>query len=152
MRRKRLWRNGAIVVLLAALIGLWLNEPAANSASGGEASGRRMLRTELYLEAVELSQWEDFLAREVTPRFPDGLSWLDLHGQWRGPSGGPEKLPSRMLILIHADNPYTRQALAQIGADFKQRFGTAVLQVSSPVRARDPDWTPQRLDNPQLSR
>ncbi|MDF3865297.1 DUF3574 domain-containing protein [Pseudomonas denitrificans (nom. rej.)] len=146
MRAKALWRNGAVAVLLAALVGLWLNEPSAS------ASGRRMLRTELYLEAVELSQWEDFLAREVTPRFPDGLSWLDLHGQWRGPSGGPEKLPSRMLILIHADNPYTRQALTDIGAHFKQRFGTAVLQVSSPVRARDPDWTAQRLDNPQLSR
>lgn len=78
MRAQALWRNGAVAVLLAALVGLWLNEPSASAS--GEASGRRMLRTELYLEAVELSQWEDFLAHEVTPRFPDGLSWLDLHG------------------------------------------------------------------------
>ncbi|ANI15757.1 MULTISPECIES: DUF3574 domain-containing protein [Pseudomonas] len=147
---KVLWRNSALVILLVAVFGLWLNEPTAST--NGEAGGRRMLRTELYLEAVELSQWEDFLAREVTPRFPDGLSWLDLHGQWRGPSGKPEKLPSRLLIVIHADNLYSRQALAQIGEDFRARFGTAVLQVSAPVRASDNDWTAQRLDNPQLVR
>ena len=28
------------------------------------------------------SEWQDFLATSVTPRFPDGFTVLDGHGQW----------------------------------------------------------------------
>ena len=28
-------------------------------------------------------EWNDFVAREVTPRFPDGFTMLDATGQWR---------------------------------------------------------------------
>jgi hypothetical protein len=35
---------------------------------------------------VSDAAWRDFLAREVTPRFPDGLTVLDGYGQWRGPA------------------------------------------------------------------
>jgi len=28
-------------------------------------------------------RWTAFLAREVTPRFPDGLTVFDAYGQWR---------------------------------------------------------------------
>jgi Protein of unknown function (DUF3574) len=31
---------------------------------------------------VSESEWQDFLATSVTPRFPDGLTVLDGHGQW----------------------------------------------------------------------
>jgi hypothetical protein len=31
---------------------------------------------------VAESEWQDFLATSVTPRFPDGLTVLDGHGQW----------------------------------------------------------------------
>src|SRR5258705_7403509 len=33
--------------------------------------------------------WARFLAREITPRFPDGLTVLDTAGQWRAPARGP---------------------------------------------------------------
>ena len=56
------------------------------------------------------------------------------------------------VILIHADNSANREALATIGRLFQERFGYAVLQVVNPVRASDPDWTAERLDdNRQLS-
>src|SRR5258707_8051902 len=32
--------------------------------------------------------WSRFLAREITPRFPDGLTVLDAAGQWPGPRRG----------------------------------------------------------------
>lgn len=115
-------------------------------------AARTMERTELYFGAVAPDQWDAFLAEEVTPRFPDGLTWFDVQGQWRGPSGQPEKLPSRLLIVLHADNAHNDQALDEIGQLFKQRFGLAVLRASVTVKASDPDWSEQRVkDNPQLS-
>jgi len=31
------------------------------------------------------ARWQQFLAREVTPRFPDGLTVYEATGQWRDP-------------------------------------------------------------------
>src|SRR5215471_12774980 len=33
---------------------------------------------------VSETEWRAFLDREVTPRFPSGLSVLDVYGQWQG--------------------------------------------------------------------
>lgn len=54
-------------------------------------------------------------------------------------------------MLIHADNAANREALAEIGAVFLARHGMAVLKVSSPVTASDPDWTDDRVKNRQLA-
>ena len=35
-------------------------------------------------EVVDDAAWDAFLGETVTPRFPDGLTVLDAHGQWRG--------------------------------------------------------------------
>ena len=32
---------------------------------------------------VSEAQWARFLDREITPRFPDGLTVIDTRGQWR---------------------------------------------------------------------
>lgn len=144
------WGIFVLLLVIAALTAagvFWKEKPATS-----EPYGRTMLRTELYFAAVDRQAWDEFLAEAVTPRFPDGLSWYKVNGQWRGSSGKTEKLPSRILILIHADNSTNRQALATIGRLFQERFGFAVLQVVHQVQANDPDWTADRLeDNGQLS-
>ncbi|MCU9948534.1 DUF3574 domain-containing protein [Pseudomonas sp. PDM13] len=148
----KLLRGPAVLALVVTLAGAaLLLESRSPLAGDGRAREHAMVRTELYFGAIELALWERFLAEEVTPRFPDGLSWYDVHGQWRGPSGKPEKLPSRILLLIHADNAANREALAEIGALFLARHGMAVLKVSSPVTASDPDWTDERVKNRQLA-
>jgi hypothetical protein len=126
--------------------------PVAAAAADDAPPSRTMIRSELYFAAVDAAQWDDYLASVVTPLFPDGLSWYDVHGQWRGPSGKPEKLPSRIVIVLHADNAANERALDEVGRRFRQRFGYSVLRASETVRAADPDWTEQRMrDNPQLS-
>ncbi|WP_020648517.1 DUF3574 domain-containing protein [Solimonas variicoloris] len=124
----------------------------AASAADAAPVSHAMIRSELYFAAVDAAQWDDFLATVVTPRFPDGLSWYDVHGQWRGPSGGPEKLPSRIVVILHADNPANERALDEISQRFRQRFGYSVLRTAAAVRASDPDWTEARVrEHPQLS-
>ncbi len=46
----------------------------------GRNIGRRL--------GVSESAWSNFVARELTPRFPDGLTITDAVGQWRDNSSG----------------------------------------------------------------
>ncbi|WP_421793604.1 DUF3574 domain-containing protein [Hydrocarboniphaga effusa] len=140
-------------LLCAAMVGASASLVSLPVKAADDAPAvRQMLRTELYFTAIDAAQWDTFLAEVVTPRFPDGLTWYDVHGQWRGPSGKPEKLPSRLLIVLHADNRNNERALVEVGALFKQRFGYSVLRASAKVEASDPDWTTDRVNrNPQLT-
>ena len=69
-------------------------------------------------------QWRDFLDREVTPRFPDGLSVVDVYGQWQGRNEtAPERLRSKLLIIDYPDNAENRAKIEAIRAAWKQRTG-----------------------------
>ncbi len=93
-----------------------------------------LIRTELYFAAVPSSQWNAFLSSEVTPRFPDGLTWFDVQGQWLAKSGQVVKLPSRMLIIIHQPSAEKDRAIDAIRLAFKTRFQQqSVLRVSLPA-------------------
>jgi hypothetical protein len=51
--------------------------------------------------------WATFLAREITPRFPDGLTVVNAAGQWRDPATGRiAREPSRLVIIVAAPPPY----------------------------------------------
>jgi hypothetical protein len=68
--------------------------------------------------------WTRFLAREITPRFPDGLTVLDAAGQWRDPATGRiAHEPSRLVIIIvTAGDASPDEKIAAIAAAYKQRF------------------------------
>jgi len=69
------------------------------------------------------ARWRQFLAREVTPRFPDGLTVYETTGQWRDPQ---RKIVirerSRVLRIIAADEP-TNDKIAVVAAAYKKQFG-----------------------------
>jgi hypothetical protein len=48
---------------------------------------------------VSEAEWALFLDREVTPRFPDGLTVLAGSGQWRNKTGVVIREPSRILLV-----------------------------------------------------
>ncbi len=91
---------------------------------------RSMQRSTLYFGAaipnsndvVDDREWAAFLAASVTPRFPDGLTWHDARGQWRGADGKIVGEPSRMLIVLHADEPSAAAAIDAIRSDYKTGF------------------------------
>jgi hypothetical protein len=138
-----LWK--ILVVGIAVFVRPVSGELATNPAVGAHP----MVRTELYFGAVPKDQWDNFLARVVTPLFPEGLTWYDVQGQWRAPDGVTRKLPSRMLIVIYADTVRNDLAIERLRQQFKTQFHhLAVLRVSMQVQAADDDWHP----NPQLNR
>jgi hypothetical protein len=86
-------------------------------------------------QGVSEADWRSFLDREVTPRFPDGLSVLDVYGQWQGKTEkSPERLRSKVLIIDYPDTPENRARIDAIRAAWKQKTGDqSVMRVTEPV-------------------
>lgn len=73
---------------------------------------------------VSDAQWRDFVARTVTPRFPDGLTEMPADGQWRDRvSRHIGREPTRMLLLITPSTPDLPQRLQEIRSIYRLRFG-----------------------------
>jgi Protein of unknown function (DUF3574) len=84
---------------------------------------------------VSESQWRDFLDKEVTTRFPSGLSVADVYGQWLGKKQtAPVRLRSKMLIVDYPNTQENRDKVEAIRAAWKQLTGDqSVLRVTEPV-------------------
>ena len=89
-------------------------------------------------EGISEAQWRDFLDKEVTPRFPAGLSVIDVYGQWLSKGGAaPERLRSKLLIIDYPGTPENAQKVEAIRAAWKQRTGDqSVLRVTEPASER----------------
>jgi hypothetical protein len=64
-----------------------------------------------------------FVAREITPRFPDGLTVLDAKGQWRDSERRTiVHEPSKIVLLTFTDEPARRADIAAIADAYKRQF------------------------------
>ena len=83
--------------------------------------------------------WRDFLDHEVTPRFPSGLSVVDVYGQWQGqqqPGAArpPSRIRSKMLIIDHPATSDDAARLEAIRTAWKLRTHEhSVLEVTQPA-------------------
>ena len=86
-------------------------------------------------KGISEADWRGFLDKEVTPRFPDGLSVVDVYGQWLSKGAdAPERLRSKLLIIDYPDNDENRAKIAAIRAAWKQKTGDqSVLMVTAPA-------------------
>src|ERR1700730_14230168 len=86
-------------------------------------------------QGVTEARWREFLDQEVSPRFPDGLSVLDVNGQWQGKTQStPERLRSKLLIIDYPDTQQNRDKIDAIRAAWKKLTGDqSVLRVTQPA-------------------
>lgn len=86
-------------------------------------------------QGISETRWRDFLDHEVTPRFPAGLSVVDVYGQWQGKNQTtPERLRTKMLIILYQDSQENRDKVDAIRAAWKQMTGDqSVLRVTEPA-------------------
>ncbi|NVO16007.1 MAG: DUF3574 domain-containing protein [Rhodoplanes sp.] len=101
---------------------------------GRDGGGRRV---------VTAARWEAFLAHEITPRFPNGLTVIDARGQWRDPAGGRiTREATKLVVLVTpadaASGTASRQdRVAAIVDTYKRRFRQkSVLVLTRPACAR----------------
>lgn len=86
-------------------------------------------------QGVSEAEWRAFLDREVSPRFPDGFSVVDVYGQWLGKNQTrPERLRTKMLIVDYPNTVENRGKIDAIRAAWKQKTGDqSVLRVTEPA-------------------
>jgi len=75
-------------------------------------------------DSISEAQWRAFVDKEVTSRFPDGLTVLDAYGQWLFKDTGQlHRLRSKVLIVHHEDSPERRNDIEAIRLAWKRDTG-----------------------------
>jgi hypothetical protein len=123
----------AAVAIGAGLAGC-ASVPAPVCASGEQAMVSEMLYfgTQAPEGAVTPEQWTQFLATDVTPRFPRGLTVWPAAGQWQSANGEITREPSYVLNLLHADDVAGDAAVRAVIDAYRTRFKQeAVMRVRS---------------------
>lgn len=115
--------------------------PTLSGDAAHPGSTQGWVRTELYFglgpadepaRGISESEWRDFLDREVTPRFPAGLSVEDAYGQWLSKGKAePSRLRSKVLILLYPGTAENQAKIDAIRSAWKQKTGhQSVLRVT----------------------
>jgi hypothetical protein len=92
------------------------------------APAKRMARLELIFGAGgrtgagSHAAWSRFVDREITSRFPDGLSVFEGYGQWRNRQGAISKEPSRLLLIWYQPDATSDAKIEAIRTAYKKRF------------------------------
>ena len=123
----------AILAALAFVATPTLGANAAACPSGTELFAEYRLffgRSQGEVEVVNEEAWRAFLAEEVTPRFPDGLTVLDAAGQWREGSSMIVRERTKLLLLLVPPGKDAMQRTDEIADAYRRAFGqSSVLRV-----------------------
>jgi hypothetical protein len=145
MRTIRLLFASALsLASLVQLFGQTVPSPTLHGDRAHPAHGVRWVDTRLYFglgpadapdAGVREAAWREFLDTEVTPRFPSGLSVVDVYGQWQGKAETkPERIRSKMLIIDYPSTAENAANIEAIRAAWKKRTGDqSVLKVTQPA-------------------
>ena len=112
------------IVLTSAFVG------GAQAQSGECRTGKPQQVAELMFGrkigdriAVSEAAWARFVDREITPRFPDGLSIIDARGQWRDTARNKiVREPSKLVQIVLPGKAEDDQRLAEIADAYKKKF------------------------------
>ncbi|PMB21434.1 hypothetical protein CEN40_25615 [Fischerella thermalis CCMEE 5205] len=133
------------------ITGLLLSSPIYTSTPVGaqssqtsisHASTKILIKDELYFglskpggKTVSEVEWQLFLNRVITPRLPDGLTVMDVYGQYLDSYGKLTREKTKLVILIYENSQTKNQKIEEIIASYKKTFQQeSVLRVTSSVK------------------
>lgn len=130
-------RRWAPAALLLATAGCTAGDGSSAMQIACAAGAESWSRTELYFglsrsngPAIGDAEFHGFVDREITPRFPDGLTVLSASGQWRGADGTIVKEGTRMLVLLHQGTRDAGRKIDEIRNAYRAQFDQdSVLRV-----------------------
>ena len=82
---------------------------------------------------VSAAAWSRFVARELTPRFPDGLTVVDAVGQWRDAASGEivREPAKKVEIVLPGDGQERLEAAVQAyKREFRQRSVGVIVRAA----------------------
>jgi hypothetical protein len=144
-------RRASCFVVLGLWVALFPGETQAQAARAtlkGDAAhpahAVRWVDTRLYFglgpvdvpaKGVSEVEWRAFLDKEVTARFPAGLSVVDVYGQWQGKGEkSPERIRSKELIIDYPATAANAAKIEAIRVAWKQKTGDqSVMKVTLPA-------------------
>jgi hypothetical protein len=92
-------------------------------------AAKPVTRTELFFglrkpngTEVNNAEFQQFLDREVTPRFPDGFTVMSGQGQFKDARGAILQERSKLLILLHPLSASSNQQIEQIRTAYIKSF------------------------------
>ena len=87
---------------------------------------------------ISEEEWNTFVASEITPRFPDGITILNGLGQYRYQTGTITKEPTKIVIIFFREHVEEQEkAIDDIIGLFKQHFHQeSVLKATSRVSVK----------------
>jgi hypothetical protein len=111
-------RGVVLGAIVAALGGPAFAQPSCSPPQ------KLMLDIELMLGRGKASDanWRRFLAREVTPRFPDGLTVYETTGQWRDPARKAVLREKSRVLRIIAPIDNLPNKIAKVADAYKKQF------------------------------
>lgn len=103
----------------------------------------RWVMTELFFGltwregVISEAQWQDFVAKDIVPRLPEGFTVVPGEGAWLSSRTGQTiRQPSRVLMRLRKPDATQENAIAGIIAAYKTRFAQqSVLRVDADVCA-----------------
>ncbi len=128
------WSDGTMKSSVVPTFGLFaalaLGGCTTASLMGCRGDQQGMLAAELLFGrrigdrgTVSEAEWARFLAREISPRFPDGLTVLDAAGHWRDATRNRiMREPSKVVLIVFRDDPQKQEDLNAIAAAYKRQF------------------------------
>ena len=137
-------KQGAMALVLAGILSGCV-APAAKRAPAADANAcpadNAMVQTTLYFglsrpagKDITAEEWQQFVDRDVTPRFRDGLTVFDAHGQWLGQNGQVVREQSKALMVIHGHDAQSEAGIEALRQGYKSRFAQeSVMRVDQPV-------------------
>ena len=114
-----------VIVLLPILVGGCASLPLACLPPSRPMVSAEILFGRDIGDRVGVSEAEfaAFIAAEGTPRFPDGLTVIDTHGQWRDERRGVIiREPGKLVKIVFADDALKRQGIAEVAAAYRRKF------------------------------
>ncbi|MBF0530807.1 MAG: DUF3574 domain-containing protein [Deltaproteobacteria bacterium] len=131
MTRRRILLLFPCVVCCLVIFSGCLTTGGSLQQAGTAPVFNRMVRAELIFGLsspdgpITEQNWQSFLDEIITPRFRDGLTVIDVSGQWLNKSGKLEREKDKMVLILFDPTPTSDQALEEIRASYKQRIGSA---------------------------
>lgn len=131
----------AAIALAMALSGCTATAPKTTADTQSCKAENQMQQTTLYFgmsrpagKDITTQEWQQFVDRDVTPRFKDGLTVFDARGQWLGNDGTVAREQSKALMLIHGKDAQSETNIEALRGIYKSRFAQeSVMRVDQPV-------------------
>jgi hypothetical protein len=112
----------AALLLLTACAEL----PGVSCPAAGKRATAELLfgqsTSDPHLPGVSDAEFTHFLDREVSPRFPDGLTVIDAQGRWTGPGGLSVHEPSKMVMIVLPGRADDARKLDAVREAYKTRY------------------------------